>query len=74
MYQTGIDSQALADFEANPANNLYKLWNRLASGSYHPSPVKQVEIPTDNGDTPPWNTHCDRSYCTNSRELLLCLV
>jgi len=49
----GIEGQTLTDFEANLANNLYKLWNRLASGSYHPSPVKRVEIPKDNGATRP---------------------
>jgi len=49
----GIDGQTLTNFEANLANNLYKLWNRLASGSYHPSPVKRVEIPKDNGATRP---------------------
>jgi len=49
----GIDGQTLIGFEANLANNLYKLWNRLASGSYHPSPVKRVEIPKDNGTTRP---------------------
>ena len=49
----GIDGQTLTDFEANLANNLYKLWNRLASGSYHPSPVKRVDIPKDNGATRP---------------------
>lgn len=49
----GIDGQSLADFELNLDNNLYKLWNRMASGSYHPSPVKRVEIPKDNGATRP---------------------
>lgn len=49
----GIDGQTLATFEASLADNLYKLWNRLASGSYHPKPVKRVEIPKDNGTTRP---------------------
>ena len=33
--------------------NLYKVWNRMSSGSYHPPPVRLVEIPKDNGGTRP---------------------
>ena len=36
----GVDGQTIADFEANLSGNLYKLWNRLSSGSYFPPPVK----------------------------------
>jgi group II intron reverse transcriptase/maturase len=45
----GIDAQSIAEFEENLANNLYALWNRMASGSYLPSPVKEVPIPKRNG-------------------------
>ena len=45
----GVDGRTLSDFEAEVGNNLYKLWNRMASGSYHPSPVKRVEIPKSDG-------------------------
>jgi len=45
----GVDGQSVADFEANLKGNLYKLWNRLSSGSYFPSPVKAVEIPKKDG-------------------------
>jgi group II intron reverse transcriptase/maturase len=41
----GIDGESLAMFEADLSRNLYKLWNRLASGSYFPPPVRRVEIP-----------------------------
>ena len=41
----GIDGESLVMFEADLTGNLYKLWNRLSSGSYFPPPVKQVEIP-----------------------------
>lgn len=41
----GIDEESINDFELNLKNNLYKLWNRLSSGSYFPPPVKAVEIP-----------------------------
>jgi len=45
----GVDGESLADFEGNLANNLYKLWNRLASGSYFPPPVRTVAIPKRGG-------------------------
>src|SRR5215831_3590504 len=45
----GVDEQSIAEFEEGLANNLYKLWNRMASGSYFPPPVRRVEIPKDNG-------------------------
>jgi len=41
----GIDDETIAMFEQNLSKNLYKLWNRMSSGSYFPPPVKQVEIP-----------------------------
>ena len=41
----GVDGQSLDDFNKNLENNLYKLWNRMASGSYLPPPVRRVEIP-----------------------------
>ena len=45
----GIDQQSIADFDKNRKNNLYKLWNRLSSGSYCPAPVKAVAIPKKSG-------------------------
>lgn len=45
----GVDRQSLEDFEANRKNNLYKLWNRLSSGSYFPPPVRSVNIPKKQG-------------------------
>lgn len=41
----GVDGQSLAAFEKDLKNNLYKLWNRMSSGSYFPPPVRLVEIP-----------------------------
>ena len=38
----GVDGQSLEQFEQDRNNNLYKLWNRLSSGSYFPPPVKLV--------------------------------
>ena len=41
----GVDGQALEEFEADLGNNLYRIWNRMSSGSYFPPPVRAVEIP-----------------------------
>lgn len=49
----GVDGQSIQDFEAQLAGNLYKLWNRLSSGSYLPPPVRRVDIPKANGGTRP---------------------
>ena len=49
----GVDHQSLDDFERDLPNNLYRLWNRLASGSYFPPAVKRVEIPKGNGQKRP---------------------
>jgi group II intron reverse transcriptase/maturase len=49
----GVDGQTIADFEVDLVNNLYKLWNRLSSGSYFPSPVRRVNIPKADGRTRP---------------------
>ena len=45
----GIDDETIAMFEQNLPKNLYKLWNRMSSGSYFPPPVKQVQIPKGSG-------------------------
>ncbi len=47
----GIDGTSLEKFEADLSKNLYKIWNRLASGSYFPPPVKEVGIPKKDGNT-----------------------
>ena len=47
----GVDDETIAMFERNLSGNLYKLWNRMSSGSYFPPPVKQVEIPKAKGGT-----------------------
>lgn len=45
----GVDHQSIEEFERNLKDNLYKIWNRMSSGSYFPPPVKAVEIPKKNG-------------------------
>src|SRR6266853_1850410 len=47
----GVDGQSIADFEVDLVNNLYKLWNRLSSGSYFPQAVRRVDIPKAAGGT-----------------------
>ena len=49
----GVDGQSLEEFERDLSGNLYKLWNRLASGSYFPSAVLRVEIPKGDGGKRP---------------------
>jgi len=45
----GVDEQSIQAFEANLAGNLYKLWNRMSSGSYMSPPVRAVQIPKKGG-------------------------
>ncbi|MCX7119954.1 MAG: group II intron reverse transcriptase/maturase [Legionellales bacterium] len=45
----GVDNQSLKDFEINLKDNLYKIWNRMSSGSYFPPAVKAVIIPKKTG-------------------------
>lgn len=49
----GVDGESLAAFGKDLKANLYKVWNRMSSGSYFPPPVRLVEIPKDNGGTRP---------------------
>lgn len=49
----GLDNQSVADFEINLGKNLYKLWNRMSSGSYFPPPVMRVDIQKKDGGTRP---------------------
>lgn len=45
----GVDQVSIAEFEADLRNNLYKVWNRMSSGTYFPPPVRAVEIPKASG-------------------------
>lgn len=49
----GVDAQSISDYERHLASNLYKLWNRMSSGSYFPSPVRRVWIPKTDGKERP---------------------
>ena len=45
----GVDEQSIEDFEKDLKRNLYKIWNRMSSGTYFPPPVRSVEIPKASG-------------------------
>lgn len=49
----GVDEQSVEEFEGDLSNNLFKLWNRLSSGTYFPPPVLRVEIPKKDGSLRP---------------------
>jgi RNA-directed DNA polymerase len=49
MGAPGVDAVSIELFEQQLGSNLYKLWNRMSSGSYFPGPVRGVEIPKDHG-------------------------
>ena len=45
----GVDEESIEEFESDLQGNLYKLWNRMSSGSYMPPPVRAVQIPKKTG-------------------------
>jgi len=47
----GVDKESIEAFEVNLKDNLYRLWNRMSSGSYFPPPVRAVPIPKKTGGT-----------------------
>jgi len=49
----GVDEESIEDFERDLKNNLYRVWNRMSSGSYFPQPVKEVLIPKKSGGQRP---------------------
>jgi RNA-directed DNA polymerase len=50
----GVDGQCIEDFDRDLSRNLYRIWNRMCSGSYFPPPVRRVDIPKgDSGGTRP---------------------
>ena len=53
----GVDRQSLEEFESDLRNNLYKIWNRMSSGTYFPPPVLAVEIPKEGGHEDAWGAH-----------------
>lgn len=68
----GVDGMSLKEFHKDYRNHLYKLWNRMSSGSYFPPAVKLVEIPKKGGGLRPLGipTIADRIAQTVVRGLL----
>ena len=50
----GVDGQTLEQFEADLSGNLYKVWNRISSGTYFPPPVRAVPIPKKVAEQGSW--------------------
>jgi group II intron reverse transcriptase/maturase len=68
----GVDGESLAMFEKDLKGNLYKIWNRMSSGSYFPPPVRLVEIPKGDGKLRPLGilTVADRVVQTVAKMVL----
>jgi RNA-directed DNA polymerase len=49
----GVDGESIQAFEKDLSNNLYRIWNRMSSGSYFPPAVRRVDIPKGDGRTRP---------------------
>jgi RNA-directed DNA polymerase len=45
----GVDEQTIEQFDSDLSGNLYRIWNRMSSGSYFPPPVRAVSIPKKSG-------------------------
>src|SRR3974390_2561209 len=50
----GVDGESIEAFEQDLKNNLYKVWNRMSSGSYFPPPVRVVAVPKSSGGLRTW--------------------
>jgi retron-type reverse transcriptase len=57
----GVDGQSLEMFDKDLMRNLYKIWNRMSSGSYFPPPVRAVPIPKKTGGQRILGAHSGRS-------------
>ena len=66
----GVDKESIEAFEQNLKNNLYRLWNRLSSGSYFPPAVKAVSIRKKSGGTRILGVPTLTAYCTSYNSVL----
>ena len=66
----GVDEQSIEDFEKKLKKNLYKIWNRMSSGSYFPPPVRTVKIPkAKRWGKKAGHTNCVGSDCATGGEV-----
>src|ERR1700680_3178316 len=64
----GVDGQSIEDFDRDLSKNLYRIWNRMCSGSYFPPPVRRVDIPKgDSGGTRPLGIPTASANCTGAQ-------
>jgi RNA-directed DNA polymerase len=63
----GADGVTTEMFEKDLKDNLYKVWNRMSSGTYFPPPVRAVEIPKSSGGTRMLGVPTDDSYCPSCK-------
>jgi len=68
----GVDGQRMEEFEKDLKNNLYKIWNRMSSGSYFPPPVLLVEISKADGGMRPLGIPTVIPYYTSYSDLYEC--
>ena len=62
--EAGVDGESIAAFDSDLKNNLYRIWNRMSSGSYFPPAVRRVDIPKDDGRTRPLGIPTVIANCT----------
>jgi RNA-directed DNA polymerase len=65
----GVDRQTIEQFEADLGGNLYKIWNRMSSGTYFPPPVLAVSIPKKSGGQRILGVPTHRSHCTPAQSV-----
>jgi len=70
----GIDEQSITEFEKDLKDNLYKLWNRMSSGSYFPPPVRTVKIPKASGGERKLGIPTVISQCTSAGSVSRCFT
>ena len=71
----GVDGQSIEDFDRDLSKNLYRIWNRMSSGSYLPPPVMRVDIPKDGGaGTRPLGIPTVISQCTSAGSVSRCFT
>ncbi len=64
----GVDSESIEGFEQDLKNNLYRIWNRMSSGTYFPPPVRTVAIPKKDGGERRLGIPTVPSYCVTVQQ------